>query len=129
MASFSYINPSNQLKKEAKISKIHAVVLEKLLALPVEIRGDKMNMELLKLICCCVENSINNTNKKEKMKINKKDLVIKILNSLFGKVNNVELDTIDKNIEYLIDNNQIIKYNSLVVLSSSLFSWVKKKLD
>lgn len=116
------------LKKEAKIAKVHSQILEKITSLPVEVRKDKMNMELLKVICCCVENSINNTGKKEKMKINKKELVIKVIVSLFGSINSTDIETIEKNIEYLVDNNQIIKYNAFTIITATCLSWLKKKL-
>lgn len=126
--SFSYINPANQLKREAKIARVHQQILDKVTSLPVEVRKDKMNMELLKLICNCVENSINNTGKKDKMKINKKELAINVIVSLFGKLNPTDIETIEKNIEYLCDNEQIVKYSTWIIIGSTCIDWLKKKL-
>lgn len=128
MSSFSYINPQNQLWKEAKISKVHQRILEKITSMPDVIRKDKFNMELLTMICCMIENSINNTGKKEKMRINKKDLAIKVVVSLFGTVTPQEIESIAKNIEYLHDNDKIVKYSAWVVVTSTVIDWLKKKV-
>ncbi len=128
MSSFAFINPRNQLWKSAKIAKVHQRILERLTDLPDVIRKDKHNMELLLMICNMIENSITNTGKKEKMRISKKDLAIQVVTSLFGDLRPDDIETISKNIEYLHDNNQIVKYSTWVVITSTLVSWMKKKL-
>jgi len=125
---FSFINPRNQLWKDAKISKTHQKILDKITSLPSEVRQDKNNMELLTMVCCMVEHSIDNKEKKDKLKIDKKDLVLKIYNSLYGNLTPQDLDTINKNIEYLHDNNQIIKYHFITVLTAGCIEWFKKKV-
>ena len=126
--SFSFVNPQNQLWKEHKIAKTHARILEKITSLPNEIRKDKNNMELLTMICCCVENSIDNSNKQQKLKIDTKDLVFKIINSLYNQVSPQDLETISKNIEYLHDNGKIIKYSAWYIIGSNVIDWIKKKV-
>jgi hypothetical protein len=128
MSSFSYVNPKNQLWKAAKIAKVHQRILERITDLPDVIRKDKHNMELLLMICNMIENSINNTGKKEKLKIDKKSLAIQVLNSLFGDLRPDDIETIDKNVEYLVDNNQVQKFSAWVVVTSTVVSWMKKKL-
>lgn len=128
MSTFSYINPQNQLWKEAKISKVHQRILEKISSMPDVVRKDKFNMELLTMICCMIENSITNTGKKDKMKIDKKDLAVKVIVSLFGNITPQEIDTISKNIEYLHDNDKIVKYSAWVVVTSTVIDWLKKKV-
>jgi hypothetical protein len=128
MSSFSFINPKNQLWKAAKVAKVHHRILERITNLPDVIRKDKHNMELLLMICNMVENSITNTGKKDKLKIDKKALAIQVLGSLFGDLNPQDIETISKNIEYLHDNNQIEKFSALVVVTSTVVSWLKKKL-
>lgn len=125
---FSFINPRNQLWKDAKISKVHQRILDKITSMPHEVRKDKFNMEMLTMICCMVEHSINNKDQKEKLKIDKKDLVIKVFASLFGTLTPQDIETISKNIEYLHDNDKIIKYSLLVVFTSGCWDWFKKKV-
>jgi hypothetical protein len=126
--SFSFINPQNGLWRDAKIAKTHSRILEKIMSLPAEVRKDKHNMELLTMICCCIENSIDNKNKKQKMKIDKKDICIKILVSLFVSISPADIETISKNIEYLHDNEKIVKYNKWFIIGSCIIDWVKKKV-
>ena len=79
MSAFSYFKPANGLWKEAKIAKIHKRVLERLTDLPKEVRENKHNMELLSLVCNLIENSgIENKLKGDKLKIDKKQLMIQI---------------------------------------------------
>ena len=126
--SFSFINPKNQLWKDAKISKTQQRILEKISSMPAEVRKDKFNMEMLTMICCMVEHSINNKDKKDKLKIDKKDLVIRIMCSLFGTLTPQDIETISKNIEYLHDNDKIAKYSLAVVIASGCWDWIKKKV-
>lgn len=127
MSSFSYIKPQNTLYKDYKMAKVQKQILCKATDLPAEIRN-KHSMELLKMICNCVEASINNKGKKDKMKIDKRLLVIQIFNGLFANLTPVDLDTISKNIEYLHDNNEIIKYSFFYVATSTAWNWLKSKL-
>ncbi len=125
---FSFISPKNALWREAKVAKTHQRILEKITSLPDVIRKDRYNMELLKMVCCLVENSIDNKGKKDKLKIDKKDLVCQIYSSLFSSLTPQDIETISKNIEYLHDNEQIIKYSAWVIVSSNIIEWFKKKV-
>lgn len=128
MATFNFINPKNQLWKEAKISKTHQRILDRITSMPHEVRKDKFNMELLTMVCCMIEHAINNKDKKEKLKIDKKALAIQILTSLFGNLSAQDIETLSKNIEYLHDNDHIVKYPLWKVATSCLVDWVKKKV-
>jgi hypothetical protein len=75
-----------------------------------------------------IEHSITNKDKKDKMKIDKKLLAIQVLSSLFGTLTPQDLDTISKNIEYLHDNDKIVKYSFLKILGASCLDWFKKKV-
>lgn len=127
MSSFAYIKPQNTLYKDYKIAKVQKQILCKITDLPAEIRN-KHSMELLKMICNCVEASINNKSKKDKMKIDKKLVCIQIYNSLFGNISPTDLESISKNIEYLHDNNEIMTYSFFQVGTSTAWSWLKSKL-
>jgi hypothetical protein len=127
MSSFAYIKPQNTLYKDYKIAKVQKQILEKITDLPQEIRN-KHSTELLKMVCNCIEASINNTGKKEKAKINKHLVCIQIYSSLFGNLTPNDLDTIGKNIEYLHDNGQIVKYSFWRVATATAWNWFKSKL-
>lgn len=127
MSSFAYIKPQNTLYKDYKVAKVQKQILEKITDLPSEIRN-KHSMELLKMVCNCIEASINNKGKKDKMKIDKKLVCIQIYSSLFGNISPIDIDTIQKNIEYLNDNDQIVKYGFFKVATATAWSWIKSKL-
>ena len=128
MSSFAFLKPKNELYRTAKIAKTKAKILDRLSDLPVEVRKDKMNIEFLLLVCNAVEHCIDNTGKKDKQRIDKKLLVMDIMNSLFGAISPQEANSICANIEYLHDNNQIVKYAFWRVASACLIEWCKKKL-
>lgn len=130
MSSFSFIMPKNQLWKDAKVQKVHDHIVEHISNLPSNIRNTehKFNMELLTMVSCMVEHKISNQGKKDKLKIDKKGVVIQVYNSLFGTLKPDELQIISKNIEYLHDNNKIVKYPLWTVAKASIIGWLKKKL-
>jgi hypothetical protein len=127
MSSFAYIKPQNTLYKDYKVAKVQKQILEKITDLPQEIRN-KHSTELLKMVCNCIEASIDNKGKKDKMKIDKKIICIQIYSSLFGNISPTDIDTIQKNIEYLHDNKQIQKYGFFKVATATAWSWLKSKL-
>ena len=127
MSQFAYIKPQNTLYKDYKIAKVQKQILEKITDFPQEVRN-KHSVELLKMVCLCIENSISNKGKRDKMKIDKKLVCIQIYNSLFGNISPTDLDTIGKNIEYLHDNNELKKFSIWKVVSANTYSWIKSKL-
>ena len=127
MSLFAYIKPQNTLYKDYKIAKVQKQILEKITDFPQEVRN-KHSVELLKMVCLCIENSISNKGKRDKMKIDKKLVCIQIYNSLFGNISPTDLDTIGKNIEYLHDNNELKKFSIWKVVSANTYSWIKSKL-
>jgi translation initiation factor 2B subunit (eIF-2B alpha/beta/delta family) len=101
--------------------------LDKITDLPAEIRN-KHSTELLKMVCNCIEASIDNKDKSNKMKIDKKLVCVQIYSTLFGNITPADLEVIAKNIEYLHDNNQIIKYSFWKVATATAWNWIKSKL-
>jgi len=130
MSSFSFFKPANGLWKEAKISKVHSRILQRLTDLPAEVRKDKHNMELLSLVCNMIENSgIENGKKKnEKLKIDKKNLLIQIYSSLYGNLSPGDCELLSKNVDFLIDNEHIIKLGSWKMMAMSVAEWFKRKV-
>lgn len=127
MSSFVHIKPQNTLYRDYKIQKTQKRILDKITDLPAEIRN-KHSMELLKMVCNCIEASIDNKGKNPKMKIDKKLVLVQIYSSLFGNITSADLDAIAKNVEYLHDNGEIIKYSFWKVATATAWSWLKSKL-
>jgi translation initiation factor 2B subunit (eIF-2B alpha/beta/delta family) len=129
MSSFAFLKPANQLWKDAKISKVHKRILERITDMPHEIRENKHNMELLSLICNMIENSgIKNREKNDKLKIDKKQLLIQIYKSLYGNLTPQDCEILSKNIEFLHDNNHIVTHPWYRLATSCLVDWVKRKI-
>jgi hypothetical protein len=129
MSSFSFMKPANGLWKEAKISKVHKRVLDRLTDLPKEIRENKHNMELLSLVCNLIENAgIDNKAKGDKLRIDKKQLLIMIYNSLYGNLSPIDCDLLSKNIEFLHDNNHIVKHATWKMFLYCVADWFKRKV-
>jgi hypothetical protein len=129
MSSFAFLKPANQLWKDAKISKVHKRILERITDMPHEIRENKHNMELLSLICNMIENSgIKNREKNDKLKIDKKQLLIQIYKSLYGNLTPQDCEILSKNIEFLHDNNHIVSHPWYRLVTSCLVDWLKRKV-
>jgi translation initiation factor 2B subunit (eIF-2B alpha/beta/delta family) len=129
MSSFAFLKPANQLWKDAKISKVHKRILERITDMPHEIRENKHNMELLSLICNMIENSgIKNREKNDKLKIDKKQLLIQIYKSLYGNLTPQDCEILSKNIEFLHDNNHIVTHPWYRLVTSCLVDWLKRKV-
>lgn len=129
MSSFSFLKPANGLWKDAKIAKVHKRILERITDLPHEIRENKHNMELVSLICNMIENSgIHNKSKSDKLKIDKKMLLIQIFKSLYGNLSPQDCDTLDKNVEFLHDNGHIVLHPTWKICVYGVADWFKRKV-
>ena len=129
MSSFSFIKPQNGLWKDAKIAKVHARILDTMTNLPSEVRENKHNMELVSLVCNMIENcGIKNCDKSEKLKIDKKVLLIQIFKSLYGNLSPADIDTLQKNVEFLHDNHHIIAHPKWKLWGYSIIDWFKRKV-
>jgi len=128
MSEFAFIKPQNGLWKEAKIAKVQTQILDRITNLPEPIRRDKFNMELILMICLMIEQKINNKDKKDKLKIDKKLVAIQIMQSLFGQFKPDDIKTITDHIEYLHDHNEIVKIPWWKLVPACIYDWVAKKL-
>lgn len=128
MSEFAFIKPQNGLYKEAKIHKVQNQILDRITNLPEPVRRDKFNMELILMICLMIEQKINNKDKKEKMKIDKKLVAIQIMQSLFGQLRPDDIKTITDHIEYLHDHGEIVKIPFWKLVPACIYEWVAKKL-
>lgn len=128
MSSFSFLKPANGMWKDAKIAKAHTRILERLTDIPHEARQNKHSMELLILVCNMIENSIDNSNKSDKLKINKKDLLVQIMKSLFGELTAADCELYSKNVEFLNDRGHIVRQATWKVCAYSVVDWFKRKV-
>lgn len=78
-----------------------------------EINTLKGQSKLLEIVCQMVEDRIKSGNSKKpaSLKIDKKQLVIDILDKVFS-LNSVEKQILNKNIDYIFEHKNIIKINT-----------------
>ncbi len=124
-SNFTYIDPKNRLKREIKQTLLIKKIVERAKCIP-DIINLRHDTEFLKFVCCIIENEVNNSKKKNK--IDKKNIVFEVFKELFGKIGSDDLIEIGKNIEYLIENNQIVKIGKIKKVFKVMFNWIKSKL-
>jgi archaellum biogenesis protein FlaJ (TadC family) len=125
MSNFCYVNPKNSLSKNIKLSQIVNQISGKITDIQ-DFRKFQTDLELLKMTCIMVEHAVNN--KKEKIKIDKKDIVFQVYIKSFGKLTPENLKDIDQNINYLWENNQIVKKKFWSVIKHSICDWIERKI-
>jgi hypothetical protein len=128
MSSFSFLKPANGLWKDSKVAKVKNRILERVTEIPHEARNNKHSSELLLLVCNMIEHSIDNKKKKDRLKIDKKLLLIEIYSSLFGQLTPADCDMLSRNIEFLIDNNHIFRQPTWKVCAYGVVDWIKRKV-
>lgn len=125
MSNFCYVNPKNSLSKNIKLAQIVNQISGKITDIQ-DFRKFQTDLELLKMTCIMVEHAINN--KKEKTKIDKKDIVFQVYVKTFGNLTPEKLKDIDNNIQYLWENNQIVKKKFWTIVKHSLCDWFERKI-
>ena len=125
MSNFCYVNPKNSLSKNIKLSQIVNQISGKITDIQ-DFRKFQTDLELLKMTCIMVEHAINN--KKEKIKIDKKDIVFQVYIKSFGNLTPEKLKDIDNNINYLWENGQIVKKKFWSVVKHSCIDWFERKI-
>ena len=81
----------------------------------------KLNIELTLLCCNIVENTV-----KKKTKIDKEKLVVDALREVFNLTED-EQKTIKNQIEFLFNNNKIVKIDETKKLFKSVGDWFQRK--
>jgi len=76
----------------------------------------KMNPELTKYVCQCVEEELNKVSKQLRLKIDKSSIIKEVLTQVFG-LSSDEISQIEAQIDFIADNNSIPKTN---IVTSSL---------
>lgn len=124
-SSFCYIQPKNSLAKDAEIHRLVSSIIEKIGDIPKH-QEYKHNLELLKMICLIVEHAVDNKNKK--VKTNKKDIVFQVFAKLWANTTPMEIKSIESNIEFLWENNFIVKKSTWSIIKHSVCDWVSRKI-
>lgn len=125
--NFCYINPKNSLAKDAKINSLVAKIIQKVAEIPNH-QEYKNNMELLKMVCLIVEHAIDNTGKKEKLRIDKKDIVFAVYTRIWNGFSPQDIKSLEANIAYLHENNLIIKKGMWSIVKHSVCDWFNRKI-
>lgn len=122
-----YIQVKNSLKNKKAVDDIVNIIINKIKA-DLTVDGNlKNSMELLHLVVTLIENLIDNQNKSDKKKVNKLNVLHDIYNKLFGNLSQQDLNIINQNIEYLLDNKLIKKYSFLKRIYKNFKYWLQKK--
>ena len=104
------------LEKSNIYNCIRDAIIQKIQKIP-EIQKLKLNPELTLLVCNIIENSISNNSKNHK--IDKKQLACEILSAPFG-LNPQEIQQLKDQIDFLYNNNKIVKYNKTMKFIKNL---------
>ena len=123
MIKLDYVKVENKLKVQQYNSELFTIIVAKI----KEIEGyDKLRFdnELLKFVCVCIENGVNVNSKK---KTDKKQLAMNIMTTVFT-MNDAEKLIVHNAIDFLCDNNMIIKYSGFKKYTSIIGSYLKSKL-
>ncbi len=94
------------VKSHVQLKGLEQQIYERLIHIP-EIDSLKSSIQLIELVCMCVENSVAPKNsKKGKEAIDKKALVVSILDRLF-KLSAIEKEIVSRHVDYLCDSKVI----------------------
>lgn len=83
----------------------------------------RLNPEMILLVCNLIENGANS----KKLKIDKKDLAMKVLHSVFS-YSDLDKRHVSDTIEFLHSNNKIKRVRLLKKIFAVLYNWIKRKL-
>ena len=100
------------VRSHVELKNLEQQIFDRLIHIP-QIDSLKSSIQLVELVCMCVENSVDkNNSKKGKDAIDKKALVIAILDKLFT-LTLLEKEIISRHIEYLCDSRVIKRIGRL----------------
>ncbi len=122
MSDLSQIVPiKNNLLKNVKLDDIKGKIIKRIEALP-NYSQYKNDVEFLLLVCNMIEHLVV-----KKDKIDKKELLLSIYKQTFVNVTPLELQTVEANIEFLLNNKKIKRQSYYKVFLTCVSEWVKKK--
>lgn len=123
MDQLNYVKLKNNLKHLDLEKQLITTIDQRIKSLPNH-NELRLNPELILLVCNLVENAV--FDKKTKLKVDKKALVVRVLHSVF---NYTEPDKkqVDQHIEFLHANGQIKKVSFAKKCSSIVWDWLSRK--
>ena len=119
-----YIQPKNALNGNIQKAQIVEKILKRLQSLP-DFRNYKDDLETLLFVCLLVEHLV--INKKNKEKMDKKEIVLSVYEKAYGN-NNCNKDLISKNIDFLHENKRIKKVSITSMICGTLSEWFTRKI-
>ena len=125
MVDISFVKPKNKLKRNQYNIELKKQIIEKMKQFD-NIGSLKLDQEMLRFVCSCLENSLKPKYEK-KQKTDKKALVIEIFNDLFN-LNEDEKKKLGNNIDFLIENDLVQKINVAKKIGVIGFNYLKSKL-
>jgi hypothetical protein len=111
----------NSISRKLKREKLKKDIIEKLNQVP-DLQNLKMDIELALFVCRCIETEV-----KKEDKIVKKDLFIEIIQVIFS-LNRDEVLVIEKQLEFLHENNKITKSKIINYVCNSVADWFSRKI-
>jgi len=124
-SKLSYIKTRNSLKRQEKLHVIKNAIVNKIQR-DIDIsklrENNIINNELILFCSNCVEELV-----KKKYSINKKDFVIDILRTIFGSLNDSEVNQIKQHIEFVFENQLIKKVEFNYKARIIVWNWIEKK--
>ena len=122
------IKKKNTFASAEKENKVADAIVKDLQSVP-NYQNVKIDTELIKYVCNLVENMVKN-NGKRNVKIDKKQLVVKVLATVYVNLPADVLKYIDEQIECLLNNKQIKRQSKSVKIVKGIFQClIKKCLD
>jgi len=117
-----FVKLKGSLKTHVVKNKIIEMISDRLKASIPNLATLAKDLELLKLVCNCVENSVQ-----KKHKLDKKEIVLAIIKACFPVLSETDMKVIESNIETLHYNGLILK----VALRKKIVRWLftSKKKD
>ena len=122
--NLSFVKPKNKLKSKIFKSDLCNEIVKRILEFENHL-SLKNDPELLKFICDLVENGVKKTD--DKNKVDKKELVLEIYSKIF-LINENEKKHIGEQIEFLCDNDLIVKVHSVKKNGKLFMNYIKSKL-
>lgn len=115
------LNFKHSILRKLKTEKLKSSIIEKLREIP-DLENLKMDIEVSLFICRCIETEV-----KKEDKIIKKDLFIEIIQSVFN-LNRDEILIVEKQIDFLHENNKITKSKIINYICNSVSDWFNRKI-
>jgi len=113
----------NNLEKHFVFNNTVASLHEKLNTIH-DISKLRLDPELTLLVCNLVENTVGDNNK---MKLDKKELVVLILAKVFTDITDAEKESVKTQIEFLFNNGKIKKVKTSKKVWYYFKEWIKRR--